>query len=216
LGTSMLIGLFAPNIFNMIRHKNKSIRWLMVTLAATSATLFLASLTHYRTHAYIQLIFDRMNHQMLEVVKENVSKNGYVFANMETRKEYVEMIETFLVDFYGLTEINYTHVSVETLERLQWFSDGIVLMPNISNKPRLIVRAGIDEEYTMLWNEIVLWNMDDRLIPFESLQDEFRIININIPVVFCPIIGRRGYCENPDPFFDFRKFSYGWDIYRIR
>lgn len=216
LGASILIGLFAPYAFAMIRHANSTIRWVMITLTVLFMVLFLASLTHYRTHALTQLLFDRMNHEMLEITKDITPKNGSVFTSLETRKEYVEGIEYFLVDFYELSGINYTHISVETLERLHWYRDGIVLMPYVDHMPRLLVRPGVDEEFTMLWNEIVLRNKGDRLIPITQVRDQFRVVNLNLPVIFCPLVGNRGFCENHDPFFDTRVFSYGWDIYNIR
>lgn len=216
LGASILIGLFAGHLKVMLNHPHQALRWVMITLTTFTIVLFLASLTHYRTHARVQLIFDRTNHQMLEITREITPNNGAVFVSLETKKEYVEGIEYFLVDFYGMSAIDYTHISVETLERLHWYSDGIVLMPYVANLPRLAVRAGIDEEFTMLWNEIVLRNKGDRLTPITQVREEFRIINLNLPVIFCPLVGNKGFCENHDPFFDTRVFSYGWDIYTIR
>lgn len=216
LGVSILIGLFALHVSDLIQHASTKTRRAMIALTALSAVLFLASLTHYRTHAKAQLIFDRVNHQMMELARENTPVDGMVFISLEERKEYVEGIEYFLVDFYGLAEIDYTHISVETLERLHWYSGGIVVMPYVNNMPRLLVRAGVDEEFTMLWNEIVLRNKGDRLNPVTQVRGEFRIINLNLPVIFCPLVGDRGFCENPDPFFDTRLFSYGWDIFTIR
>jgi hypothetical protein len=216
LGVSILIGLFAPHIWDLLQNATTKTRWLMITLSVLFIVLFLASLTHYRTHARTQLIFDRMNHHMLEITHEITPPDGSVFTSLETRKEYVEGIQYFLVDFYGLTEINYTYVSVETLERMHMYPGGIVLMPYINNMPRLLVRAGVDEEFTMLWNEIVLRNMGDRLIPVSQHRAQFRIVNLNLGVIFCPLVGSRGYCENPDPFLDTRLFSYGWDIFQIK
>lgn len=216
LGVAILIGLFSPHIIELINDANFRTRRLMIVLTVLSGILFLASLTHYRTHAKAQLIFDRMNYQMLEITKESTPVNGAVFVSMEERKEYVEGIEFFLIDVYGLTKINYTHISVETLERLNWYSGGIVLMPQVYNLPRLLVRAGVDDEFTMLWNEIVLRNKGNRLTPVTQVREEFRIFILNLPVIFCPLVGERGFCEQPDPFFDTRMFSYGWDIYTIR
>lgn len=188
----------------------------MVTLSALAVVLFLASLTHYRTHAKTQLMFDRVNLQMLEITLEITPEDGSVFSAFEERVEYVEGIEYYLVGFYGLSAIDYTHISVQTLERLHWYSGGIVLMPRVNNMPKLLVRAGIDEAFTNLWNEIILRNKGNRLIPVAEVRDEFQIFNINLPVIFCPLIGQRGYCQNPDPLIDTRMFSYGWDIFSIK
>jgi hypothetical protein len=216
LGVSILIGLFAPYILDQVKYPSKSPRWITIGLSVAGLLLFLASLTHYRTHARTQLIFDRMNQHMLETTVEITPPDGRVFVSLEERKEYVEGIEYFLVDYYGLTEIDYTYISVEILERLHWYSGGVVIMPTVNNMPSLLVRAGVDNEFTMLWNEIVLRNKGDRLIPVTEFRKEFRIINLNLPVVFCPLVGPRGFCENPDPFLDTRLFSYGWEIFTIK
>lgn len=216
LGVSILVGLFAPHLRDMLNHTHQAVRLSMITLTALAAVLFLASLTYYRSHAQIQLIFDRTNHEMLEIAHQITPKNGRVFVSLETRKEYVEGIEYFLFDFYDMSTINYRHISVETLEKLHWYSDGVVLMPYVSNLPKLAVRSGVDEEFTMLWNDIVLRNKGNRLIPVTQVHEEFRIYNLNLPVIFCPLVGSKGFCENHDPFFDARTFRYGWDIYTIR
>jgi hypothetical protein len=216
LGVAILIGLLAPQVVDQIKHPGKSPRWITIALSIAGLLLFLASLTHYRTHARAQLIFDRMNQHMLETTVEITPSDGRVFVSLEERKEYVEGIEYFLVDFYGLTAIDYTHIDVETLERLHWYSGGVVLIPYVRHMPALLVRAGVDNEFTMLWNEIVLRNKGDRLIPVSQFREEFQIFNLNLPVVFCPLVGPRGFCEHPDPFLDTRVFSYGWDIFTIR
>lgn len=216
-GVSILIGLIAPEIRNLLQHSKNSLRFGMKFLTFIFFLVALASLTHYRTHAKTQLIFDRMNYEMLEITKEITPKKGFVFSNFETKKEYVEGIEYFLIDMYGLDKIHYDHVDMETMERLHWHSGGIVLMPYVSNLPKLTVRAGVDEEFTMAWNEIVIRNKGEILVLLTNVRDQYRIVNLNLPVLFCPVIGNRGfYCKNPDPFFDISIFEYGWDIYQIQ
>ncbi|MFU8827224.1 MAG: hypothetical protein ACNA70_07005 [Brevefilum sp.] len=62
----------------------------------------------------------------------------------------------------------------------------------------------------------MLCNQGNRLILVDQVRDEFRIINLNLPVVLCPLVGPHGFCEHPDPLLDTRLFRYGWDIYRIK
>ncbi len=216
LGAAILIGWFALPIADMLKQSPKKLRWMITALAAASLLMFMASLTHYRTHAKAQLIFDRMNHQMLEITTQITPPDGLVFISLEERKEYVEGIEYFLVDFYGMNEIEYTHIDVGTLERLHLYHGGVVNMPYVNNMPALLVRAGVDNEFTMLWNEIVLRNQGNRLILVDQVREDFRIVNLNLSVVLCPLVGPHGYCEHPDPFLDTRKFTYGWDIFTIR
>jgi len=216
LGVAILIGLFAPKIMSQIKLARRTPRYILVALSLLFLLLFIASLTHYRTHAKTQLIFDRLNYQMLKITREITPQNGVVLSSFEENLEYVEGIGYFLIDYFDLSTIRYNHINVDKLERLHWYSDGIVIMPYVNNLPSLLVRAGVDKEYTMLWNEIVLKNQGDHLIPVIQLRDEFQINNLNLQVAFCPIAGERGFCKNPDPFFDTRTFSYGWDIFTIK
>jgi len=216
LGAAILIGLFAPTILDQIKHARRPVRYVSIGLTVLFSLLFIASLTHYRTHAKAQLVFDKMNYHMLEITRDIVPQDGAVFSSFEEKLEYVEGIEYFLIDFFGLSEIDYNYISVKTLEKLHWYSDGVVIMPYVNNMPSLLVRAGVDKEFTMLWNEIVLRNQGDHLIPVTQFRDEFQINNLNLQVIFCPLVGDSGFCTNPDPLFDTRTFSYGWDIYTIK
>jgi len=216
LGVAILIGFFAPMIMEKIKHARIAARYVSAGLSILFSLLFIASLTHYRTHAKAQLVFDRLNFQMLEATRDIVPEDGVVFSSYEEKVEYVEGIEYFLKDFFGLSQIDYDYISVETLEKLHWYSDGVVIMPYVNNMPSLLVRAGVDKEFTMLWNEIVLRNQGDHLTPVTQLRDGFQINNLNLQVVFCPLVGTRGFCTNPDPLFDTRTFSYGWDIFKIK
>lgn len=215
LGGAVLIGLFAPKINQAFNHSKKTVRRLSRALAVVSALLFLVSLTHYRTHACTQLTIDRVNDQMLAFTKDIAPEYAPVFPAMETRKEYVEMIQYFLVDYYGRDDIFYTHLSMDILERMHYRDNVIVMMPLVSNQPQLLVRMGVEEEFAEKWNEIVLRIQGDRFTPLKQFMGGFRIFNINLSSLACPIIGRSGYCLNPDPFLDTRSFSYGWQIYKL-
>jgi len=89
-------------------------------------------------------------------------------------------------------------------------------MPFIKNQPRLTVRAGVEEAYQRQWNEKLLETTESKREPIEEFERSFRISNINLPVLICPILGNRGFCENPDPIIDTRLFVYGWEIFEIK
>jgi len=146
------------------------------------------------------------------LMKSMGAQDGHILLGQLAYLFSIPIIE----NFYTLTKIGYTHIDAETLERLHLYSDGVVLMPYVDNMPRLLLRAGVDEDSAMLWNEIVLRNQGDRFVPVAQVHDQFRVINLNLPVVVCPLIGSIGYCNDPDPLFDTRIFSYGWDIYTIQ
>ena len=216
LGLSYVIGLFLPQIITIIFQTGKWIRGALIPLSVLTVILFLATLPYYRTHVRIQLIFDQINNRMLTSANEIIPANGAVFTNIDKQNEYVEHISHFLMTQYNRTDISYNFIDMNTLENLHHASKGIILMPYIQNQPNLLVRAGVEEEFTMAWNDTVLGVMDDQLTLMKNIQEDFRIFNINLPILLCSILGKRGYCENPDPLIDTRLFSYGWEVYQIR
>jgi hypothetical protein len=216
VGISILTGLLAPAIAQAIKGDNKTIRWAMTLMTALYLVLFLITLTHYHTHARVQLSFDRMNDQMMMHTKQILDENGDLIIGTKRFNEYVQNLGHFLIDQYGMTGITYDFVSLETLLNIHTRSKAILLLPYIDNQPRLLLRAGVEEEFTMAWVDEIQRTLDGQLILDARFRDEFSIININLPVLACPLLGERGFCEHPDPFFDTRTFSFGWDIYRIQ
>lgn len=216
VGISVLVGLLLPDIRSVINQGDKFHRWLMASMVIMFTVFFLASLTHYRTHALTQLAFDRMNSQMLKKTKEILPEDGDLIMGVNTCNEYVQNSEHFLIDQDGMTNITFDFVSLEVLLGIHSRSDAIVVLPYIKNQPSLLLRAGVEEEFTMAWVEEIEQSLAGRLGSAAHFRDGFQINNINLPVLACPILGRRGFCVNPDPFFDTRMFSYGWDIYQIQ
>jgi len=115
-----------------------------------------------------------------------------------------------------MNKITYDYVSLEILLGIESRTDAILLLPFIQNQPRLLLRAGVEEEFTMAWVDEIEHTLEGNLQSLAYFRSGFQINNINLPVIICPVLGNRGFCTNPDPFFDTRLFSYGWDIYRIR
>ncbi len=216
VGVSIVAGLLSPHIQYRIKSGTKFTRWLMSSLSILFTLLFLASLTHYRTHALAQLTFDRMNKQMMTYTKEILPEDGDLIMGVNTYNEYFQNMGHFLIDQDGMTELTFDFVSLEILSGMDSRSDAILLLPHIENQPNLLLRAGVEEAFTMAWVEEIHQTMEGRLLAITHFRGGFRINNINLPVIACPLLGNRGFCANPDPFFDSRTFSYGWDLYLIR
>ena len=216
VGISIMVGLLTPYIKSMIIQGSKIQRGVMASMVILFIVLFSASLTHYRTHALTQLAFDRMNSQMLTTTKEILPEDGDLIMGVNTYNEYVQNSEHYLIDQDGMNRITFDFVSLEVLLGIQSRSDAIVVLPFINHQPMLLLRAGVEEEFTMAWVEEIEQTLDGQLGSVAHFRDGFQINNINLPVLACPILGSRGFCVNPDPFFDTRKFSYGWDIYQIQ
>jgi hypothetical protein len=216
LGLSLIIGLLIPCVYQVIKQCEKKVQRIMIALSGITIVLFLFTLTHYRTHALTQLTFDRINNELLIETSSIASEYTEVFTAMDAPNEYVRNIFFFLEEEFWPSRIIYDFVSMRTLESLHFSSEAILLVPYIENQPRLLLRAGVEEEFTMRWSDNVIQTMQEHKTPLRQMRGGFRIMNINLPVIICPILGERGFCTNPDPFLDTRQFSFGWDIFQIK
>jgi hypothetical protein len=214
LGIAILAGFLAPLWFKVLGKERAN--WVQKTLLGFSVAMFLMTLPNFITHARTQLTIDRVNQNMLRSVRNITPQNGNVLIGMENPTEYVFNIERFLLDSNGRTDIDYDYVSLETLGVLHHFSRGILVLPYVRNLPDLSLRTGVEEEFTIAWREVILYEMGNRLKELDRERDSFFMFNINLPVVFCPLIGEHGFCEAPDPLVDTREFRFGWEVYQIR
>jgi hypothetical protein len=216
LGLSIFSGFLISPIHQIITQWEKKKRRGMMALIAITGLLFLSTLTHYRTHALTQLTFDRTNDEMLNETSDLIMENVKVYTAMDAPNEYVRNILFCLEGNFGHLNIAYDFISMKTLETLHMSTEAIIMVPFIEYQPQLLLRAGVEEEFTMRWSDNVIQTMEEHTIPLRQIRGGFRIINLNLPVIVCPIIGERGYCKKPDPLFDTRQFRYGWDIFQIK
>jgi len=215
IGIGILTSLIAPNIKRALQQ-GSSRNWVLKTSLAFALAMFLLTLPNFYTHARTQLIIDQANEKMLEKLQENIPQNGDAFIGMDAENEYVINTERFLRDRYDRQDIHYDFVSLETLGGLHHYSQGILVLPYIRNQPDLIVRIGMQEKFTIAWRENIISVMDDRLTELDEIRGSFPMLNINLPVLICPLVGEIGFCEEADPVIDTREFRYGWEVYRIR
>ncbi len=215
LGIACFTGFSIPMIFEHAAkiHKNKS--FTLITFLFLSGFLFLATLPTYRTHARTQLSYDKTNEILLSYVANETPNNRYVFHNIQQTNEYVDMLYLFLSNEYQREDISLNTFNILD-NNLEYPQGSIVVVPIVNNQPKLQVRAGIIEETQNIWNDQLFSNFSSKLLYKNSIIDSFNITNINFPVLLCPVIGERGFCENPDPFIDTRIFEYGWEIYQIQ
>ena len=216
LGIAFLVGLISPWAGRLTRESNKGIRLSAYISLGAAFILLILTLGTYRTHAMAQLAIDDADQQMLAYTSKNTPENGRVFIGLETEKEYVQNIRIFLQDHYRRADITFDFVSVKTLERLHWYPDGILVLPKVIHLPDLLPRTGVDETFTMAWAEVILHTMEGRLKGLQEFNNQFRLSSSNLPVITCMFFGDSGFSDDPDPVFDTRVFTYGWDIYQIK
>jgi len=215
-GVAVLIGFTTPLLIEHIQKIRRIPRFIVLITLSLSGLLFGLTLPNYVTHARMQLTFDQMNHEMLVFVAENLPANGQVLINIQQKNEYTEMIERFLVEQFDRKDITVENVDATVLAVLETNHGAWLLVPRITNQPRLTVRAGVEERFQTAWNMTTLQNLNEDPVQLFSQMKTFRLANINLPVLVCPLIGEAGFCEQPDPLLDMRVFSYGWEIFQIK
>ena len=216
LGMSFLIGSFIPTVLRKAKNGNSFLKYSLISLILVTGVLFLLTLPNYFTDGRTQLSFDRINDQMLAFIVNNIPIDGTVLINIETSNEYSEKLELSLKVHHGLPEIKYGNIDAQRMDHVNEETGAIILMPLIENQPRLTVRAGVEESFQTPWNNRLLSEISGNKKTLLSISDTFTLSNINLPTLICPILGQRGFCEDPDPLFDTRLFRYGWEVYEIQ
>lgn len=214
-GVSILIGILIPPVIRSINAKQRFKRYLISALCILAGILFIFTLPNYITDAKTQLTFDRANQDMLDFITNYATDEAAIYINIQTSNEYSEKLEVYLREHYQLRDITYGNINADLIEKLNEQTGAIILMPFIKNQPRLTVRAGVEEVYQQPWNEKLHETTEINREIVKRFEETFRITNINLPVLLCPLLGQRGFCENPDPIIDSRLFVYGWEIYKI-
>lgn len=216
LGGAMLIGLTAPIVLNAIKSLKVTGRTVATALSILSAVLFLLTFPNYVTNARLQLAFDKANNEMLQYLSENAPSNATVLMNINTSNEYSEKTEDYLHNHYHRGDIDYQIITLDLMEQIGNQTGAYVLVPTVENQPTLSVRAGVEEYYQDITNQSFYQQTANlRDLQF-SISETFQLTNINLPVLLCQLGLDAGFCQDPDPIFDTRPFSYGWEIFQIQ
>lgn len=216
LGGAILIGWVAQPFWRAIQALPKGKRWVLNLLGGLTGLLFILTLPNYRTDAKTQLTFDQVNQNMLHYVVEQFPADSTIYMNLQTTNEYSEKFEVYLREHYQMDSIQYGIVNEAALANLTGQKDAVILMPTIENQPRLTVRAGVEERYQTHWNAYMLEVTAEQRETLQTFSQSFRLSNVNLPALICPLLRNQGFCESPDPLIDTRLFSYGWEIYQIK
>ena len=213
IGVSLFLGI---SISPLLKASKKRVKWVTIPLIVLSFGLYFSLLPNFYTNARIQLAFDRANQEMLLFVRDAIPDKGKLYINIDQSNEYVENVARFLKSVYGREDISVNYVDTETLEGLSRSHGNLLVIPHITNQPRLTVRAGVEEEFTSLWNENVTNQVGDDLSLIREFETHFQLLNVNLLNLSCPGIGPIGFCEDPDPIIDTRPFIYAWEVYIIQ
>jgi len=216
MGTAILIGAFSPMICDFLKKENGIIKYALIVLCVITAGLFLLTLPNYVTDSKTQLMFDQINGDLLDFIINRTPTDRGVLVNIESRNEYIDQLEITLKERYGFYQVDLKNIDIQKIGNVNEETGAIILMPLIENQPRLTVRAGVEESFQTPWNNRLLSEISGNKKTLLSISDTFTLSNINLPTLICPILGQRGFCEDPDPLFDTRLFRYGWEVYEIQ
>jgi hypothetical protein len=218
LGIACLLGETLPEAIKAIAHLGRSRRVTLSIFLGLTSLLWLTTLPNTLTSARMQLLIDRMNQTMLEETAQTLPQNGLALVNIQVENEYVYNMELSLRNQYERRDIRFNNVDSRWLDTppLEVESDTLLLLPTIAHQPKLTVRMGVQEAAQTIWNPKLLSLTEPTPQLIKQFSGAIRLSNINFAALACPVIQGAGYCQNPDPVFDFRTFSYGWEIYQIQ
>jgi hypothetical protein len=214
-GIAMITACCLPDIVDHLKSKQMGKKLILGTLLGMTLVMFLMTVPNMVTQARLQVMVDRLNQAMLQEVVKTAPEESNVLVNIQIDNEYTQSIGLYLIDQYERKDLTYDNIRPEDVETLKTLSTTLILLPAIKNQPELSVRMGIQEESQTFWNQRVLDKTAEVRQLSSHLEDQFQIININLPVILCPLIGERSFCQDPAPLIDLRWFSYGWEVYQI-
>lgn len=216
LGVAMLTGQMLPRFKQTLSGGWRWGQWGMPTLLALSMLLFTLTLPNYRTDAAMQLTLDRINQHAVSFAAEAAPENAEVLVNIHIRNEYVHEFALYLFNHLQRKDIMYRNIEPYMLEEISSKNNVFIMAPYLINQPALTVRIGVQQETQALWNRQLMESASEDLDLIETIEGGFTLSNINLPVIFCPLIKRGNFCTTPDPLVDTRWFQYGWEVYLIK
>ena len=192
--------------------------WRLLTIGAyiLSGLLLLFTLPNNISNGRVQLAMDAANASMLSYLAENVPQDGEVVINMPADLEFVYEIRLHLNHLYDRPDIQTDRFFFQGILPGQGTTRSYTLItPWIEKSPRHSVRVGVYEQGAREWLRV----LQDYLggTPDAVWQDqlEYRLLVIDLPRLFCPLIGPRNFCAQPGSVISWESFRYGWQVYPV-
>lgn len=215
LGVCTIIAGLLPLVLNAISTTpSPSQKIIFASLFTLAGILFILTLPNVYTNARLQIVIDEANQNMLQSISQSLPPDSMVRINIQVHGEYRDEVPLFLQNTYQRKDLLFDPVENHDIDLLKGYHGDFLLLPVITNQPQITVRQGVVESTQAKWNRSVLSSIGSQ---YEIIYDEdtqFRMIRVNFQNFFCLFV-KSGYCSNPDPFIDFRIFSYGWKLLEI-
>jgi len=218
-GASLGAGLVLGWLGDSFRSKPTVQKATMGIILGIAALLWLVTFPTNLSNARIQVAVDDANARMLTDLAKNSPLNSTVLVNIQVANEYVEQMALYyLPRIYSrpdLTTVAYQSQPLGVGDEF-YKPDVILAVPHVENQPLLAVRMGLYESTQKTWNQALLVQMTSTWKMSTSIRNQFPLLMVDIPRIFCPLIRTRSFCAIPSPLVDQRVFSYGWDLYQIQ
>ncbi len=217
VGISVFGGILIPQAVEKLTSPDRRKRMGVGIGLGFSVLLLLVTLMNNVSNPRIQLAVDAANSEMLGYVIGNIPPNSAVWVNIQGPNEYTDEIEMHLAKVKDRPDINFDIFKFQTVAIKDDSNpqNYYIIAPEIINQPLLVVRLGVQESSQKNWNGSLQGYMGDNWKTVYATEHHFRLLNIDLPRLFCPFMRFLNYCSSPVPSIDRRIFSYGWKVYNL-
>ncbi len=218
-GAAMAAGLALGWLVDGFRHIHIGASVFQSACLALAAVLWLVTLPTNYSNGRIQVAVDDANARMLTDLAYHAPPGGTVLVNIQQANEYVEQMSLYyLAQIYSRPDLTVLPYQSQPLGIENEFHrpDVILIVPLVENQPLMAVRMGLYESTQKTWNQALLGQLSPDWKMGTLIHDQFNLMMVDLPRIFCPLIRTRLFCSIPSPLLDRRLFSYGWAFYQIQ
>lgn len=217
-GASLAGGLILGWLANGFKRRLIGQKVLLKVILSLAALLWLVTLPTNFSNARIQVAVDDANARVLTDLAYHAPQGSTVIVNIQESNEYVEQMALYyLPKVYHRPDITVIPYQSQPLSvgSEYYRSDVILAVPSVENQPLMAVRMGLYESTQKAWNQSLLGQLTPNWKMGSLIHNQFPLIIVDLPRIFCPFIRTRLFCSVPSPLLDQRLFSYGWALYQI-
>jgi hypothetical protein len=208
LGIAILSVVVLRQTWQVYRESSKASRFVVGATLAITGLLWLGSVANYWTDARVQMAVDSANQQMLDEM-ESLPTGASVLLNIQYPNEYTVELDLLLRRVRGRSDI-----TLETFSPSKHQPADYYLTPFVQNRPLLTVRMGVSEPDLNYWISSLQNYIGDTTRPVMQVEQTLRLMMLDYPRLFCPLIPGLNFCASAYPVVDTRTFIYGWKLYQ--
>ena len=156
---------------------------------------------------------------MINRLASSIPKDGTALVHLPAESEYIFEFGLHFQILKDRDDINVQAFQASDLENIP--SNTFVVAAEMNNQPLPSVRIGVNESGAKVWQAEVKEALAGKgqLVAHISYQTQLVLFALEKPI-FGTLLGRQRWQEffyygGIVPSLDFRKFEYGWQIYKI-